>query len=251
MIPVVNSALTRFANALNTGRIDARPGISYEINGRHFGDADVNDWELRASRRALANIKHLLYEQKMLNLTSAQCDARDRYFKDILEESNGGWRECRTDMHISDVKLEEVMAGRKWLMAKTREERALTALLPAHPEHYAVPFYEGEESIVETVGDHMARLRLNTVEEVPTFVHAFGDNEFDARKPTACKLQDGTPIFYVLHESRNTAAGCHLRLRFIFPEKVPQAMIDQHAEHLAIEFRFGIRTTLQYLGGTA
>lgn len=61
------------------------------------------------------------------------------------------------------------------------------------------------------------------------------------KKPTIAKLDDGTEVFYILHDLRDTGEGCLLRLRLIFPAAAPQVFFDDHAEHLTIECRSGVR----------
>ena len=203
-------------------------------------EADVDKWELKASRRALANIKALLHGQPMLDQLSAQCEEGDRYFKSVLAVSEGRWEECVTDLHVSGMKVAEVMSFRKQLLRLSRDEMATRFLLHIHPEHYAIPPYESE-GIIEVIGEHMARLRIEPTENVPAFVMEFGNDTFPMKKLTIAKLDDGTEVFYILHEFRDTDEGCLLRLRLIFPTSAPQVFFDEHAEHLAIEFRSGVR----------
>ncbi|OKL62498.1 hypothetical protein UA08_02533 [Talaromyces atroroseus] len=225
-----------------------QPEIQYRINDKLYNDTDVNLWELRASRRALANIKNLLFGQPMLDLVQAQCEQGDAYYRSLLDASDGQWRECRTDMHVPGLKVGDITSTRqRWLEMK-HDEMHRSKLLPMHPEHYTVPPHmNGEEGIVEVIGEHMARLRIvaTTPNDVPEFVMAYGDPSYSFKKPTICKLMDGTPAFYILHEFRNNDDGCDLRLRLIFPAKAPQVFFDEHAEHLAIEFRTGVRLVLE------
>jgi hypothetical protein len=108
-------------------------------------------------------------------------------------------------------------------------------LLHIHPEHYTVPPYDSE-GIIEVIGEHRARLRIEPTENVPAFVMEYGNAAFPMKKPTIAKLDDGTEAFYMLHEFRDTVEGCLLQLRLIFPAAAPQVFFDDHAEHLTIEF---------------
>lgn len=247
-IPLPASTRIAFPNALNNP--DAEPKITYHIGGQTLTDQDANGWELRASRRALANLKTLLFEQPMLDLIKRQCEEGDAYYKALLAASKGRWRECRTDLHVQGVNLGVVMGARSMLLAMSRENRALRALLPLHPEHYAVPQYEGQEGMIEVIGEHMARLRIIATDDVPDFVLAYGDPAFPAKKPKVCRLEDGAIVFYILHEFRDVDSGCELRLRLIFPAEAPDVMFAEHAEHLAIEFRTGIKTFYAWSKGT-
>ena len=83
-------------------------------------------------------------------------------------------------------------------------------------------------------------MRIVVTNDLPDFVMEYGDPMFEVKKPAIAKLWDGTTVFHILHEFRDTEAGCHLRLRLIFPAEAPEVFFKEHAEHLAIEFRAGI-----------
>ena len=237
----------RFDNILN--HPTDGPTIRYNLLGHSisFTDKDVNEWELRASRRALANIKSVLPRSAILSLIASQCEAGNAYFKHLLDQSHNNWRECTTDMHISGVKVGDIFATRRrWLEDGVGYEQKMLKL---HPEHYATPSSPGEEGVVEVIGEHMVRLRIVVTDDVPTFVTDFGSSEFPIKKPTIAKLQDGTVASYILHEFRDTVEGCHLRLRLIFPSEAPEVMFREHAEHLAIEFRAGMWMVFNELKG--
>lgn len=152
------------------------------------------------------------------------------------------------DLHVCGLTVAEVMSLRKRLLGLSRDEMATKFLLHIHPEHSTIPPYESE-GIVEVIGEHMARLRIEPTENVPAFVMKFGNAAFPMKKPTIAKLDDGTEVFYILHEFRDTEEGCLLRLRLIFPAAAPQVFFDEHAEHLAIEFRSGVRLAYDNLLG--
>ncbi|MCJ1401590.1 hypothetical protein MMC11_004806 [Xylographa trunciseda] len=229
-----------FPNALN--RLQTGPEIHYRIGTQEYADRDVDFWELRASRRALANLKTLLYGTPMLDLVKAQCEQGDVYFKSLLAASQDRWHECRADMHVHGVGVRDVMDARKKLLAMNERDRALRTLLPAHPEHYAKPACEGQEGVIEVIGEHMMSLRMVVTDDVPDFVHAYADPAYPFKKPTVVKLQDGTTAYYILHEFRDVEDGCKLRLRVVFPAAAPEIMFSEHAEHMAVEFRFGVKT---------
>ncbi|KAH8658381.1 hypothetical protein BX600DRAFT_500323 [Xylariales sp. PMI_506] len=232
-----------FPNALNHRQ--AGPEIRYQIGAQQYGDADVDFWELRASRRALANLKTLLYGAPMLALVRAQCELGDAYFKSLLAASEGRWRECRTDMHVVGMGVRDVIGARKKLLTLSERDRALQTLLPAHPEHYAKPSggaSDDQEGVVEVIGERMVSLRLEVTEDVPDVVWAYADPAYSFKKPTVARLQDGITAYYILHEFRDVEDGCDLRLRVVFPDAAPEVMFSEHAEHMAIEFRFGLKT---------
>ncbi|GAB7352926.1 hypothetical protein MBLNU459_g3508t1 [Dothideomycetes sp. NU459] len=216
--------------------------IHYRIGTQEYLDRDVDLWELRASRRALGNLKTLLYGTPMLDLVKVQCGQGDVWFKSLLAASNGRWCECRTNMHVVGVGVRDIMDARNRLSAMDERDRTLRTLLPAHPEHYAKSVGEGQEGVIEVIGEHMMSLRMVVTDDVPDFVRAYADPAYPFKKPTVVKLQDGTTAYYILHEFREVEDGCSLRLRVVFPAAAPEIMFSEHAEHMAIEFRFGIKT---------
>lgn len=230
--------LIRFDNILN--HPDRRPKIEYCLNGGiqvlKINMSIAGNYE--HLRRALVNMKILLSQSAMLELVDDQCKQGDAYFKALVDKSSGRWRECTADLHITGLKVNDISSTRKkWLEDEPAYQRRM---LNIHPEHYAVPHLDGEEGVVEVIVEHMARMRIVVTDDVPSFVMEFGDSIFEVKKPTICELHDGTPVFYVLHEFRDTEAGCHLRLRLNFPAEAPEELFKEHAEHLAIEFRAGI-----------
>ncbi|MCJ1390780.1 hypothetical protein MMC18_003641 [Xylographa bjoerkii] len=152
-------------------------------------------------------------------------------------------RDALEALPLQDLtQVRDVMDARKKLLALNERERALRTLLPAHPEHYAKPACEGQEGVIDVIGEHMISLRMVVTDDVPEFVRAYADPVYPFKKPTVVKLQDGTTAYYSLHEFRDVEEGCKLRLRVVFPAAAPEIMFSEHAEHMAIEFRFGVKT---------
>ncbi|KAI1084723.1 hypothetical protein F5B20DRAFT_522981 [Whalleya microplaca] len=232
--------------------------IDCYVRGRHVTSSQVDSFELNAARRAMKNLKSLLGGQKMYDLIRQQVEEGDAYYKDIIAKSNGQWRECRTDMHVKGITATQVQENRKrHIVSMTGESQSLDdknaaglgMILPAHPEHYLVPLYD--EGIVEVIGEHMARVRIKAFTEVPSFVMEYSDPAYPFKKPTIGELEDGTALFYILHEFRDTEDGCDLTLRLLFPTAAPEVWFEEHAQHLAIEFRSFLTTAYKDLRLTA
>ncbi|KAF1988466.1 hypothetical protein K402DRAFT_391698 [Aulographum hederae CBS 113979] len=181
--------------------------IAVHANGAFSPESSINTWELKASRRALLNLKTLLYAQTMLDLLTSKIEAADKYYKEVIAASNGQFRECRTDLKVTGISAGEALqAHLRWLKSD-RKELALGRMLPAHPEHYAMPEYEGAEGLVEVIGEHMARLRFNSTDPIPDFVLEYGDPTYPMKNLTIGELEDGTVLFYILHEFRDSEEG--------------------------------------------
>lgn len=218
----------------------------------HFSPSssrDVDSWELFASRRALRNLKCLISQPAMLSLLEPQIRQADAYYHSLLVASKGRYRECRTDLHVKGISMEEMVGTRKRWLHVPREQMARELLLPAHPEHYATaPYDSDEDGIVEVIGEHVARLRVKTTSDVPEWVMAYGDPAYPIKKPTVLELwNSGEVLSYIMHEFRNTKDGSDLILRLLLPEKAPEVFFREHAEHLAIEFRSAVTMAYQQL----
>lgn len=228
----------------------SQPGFSLECSlptGKVLSPGEVDAWELKAARRGLQNLKTLLEGQAMLDLLTKQIEEGDAYFKGIIAKSKGQFNESRIDFKAIGITssqfLEwfEVIGGRQ--TNNGRRQFFLDSMAPAHPEHYALgPYPMG---IVETIGNHICRVRVDNVVEVPDFVKAYGDASYNNKMPVTGFLDDGTLFFYGFQELRDTDDGCDFRFRIIFPAAAPPVLFDEHAENLAIEFRSWIATAFE------
>lgn len=218
------------------------PSLSLEYsrpNGNPVTTSDIDSWELKASRRALKNLKTLLSNQAMLSLLAPAIEEADIYYKDIINKSNGEYKESRIDLKARGLKVADFMAWWKDWMAdlqnsEVKQKTFLETMVPAHPEHYALPPYPS--GVVETIGEHIARVQIKPIFDPPGFVSAYGDASFQPLSAIGT-LDDGSILFYILQELRDCDEGSEFRLRLLFPAAAPQVFFDEHAEHLAVEFR--------------
>lgn len=224
----------------------SRSGFSLECslpNGEVRSNNEVDAWELKAAQRGLANLKALLEGQPMLDLLAEQIKEGDRYFKSLVEASNGQFKEARVDLKakgLTTSQFTEYLFGNMGAAQTTEARRSLylDIMAPAHPEHYCIGPYQ--MGIVETIGGHICRVRVDAEAELPDFVWQYGDPSYETKLPVTGYLDDGTAFFYGLQELHDTAEGCDFRFRILFPAASPQLLIDEHTEHLAIEFRHWI-----------
>lgn len=222
----------------------SQSGISLQCSlpdGRNLSSGEIDAWELRAARRGLLNLKTLLQGQPMLDLLAEQIQAGDLYFKDLIAKSNGQFNESRIDFGIEGISSSQFLAWFKSNMVEANttpdglRRYYLDMMAPAHPEHYSLgPYPMG---VVETIGEQVCRVRIDTSADVPQLVRDYGDASFDKKLPVTCYLDDGTTFFYGFQELRDTETGFDFRIRIIFPAASPQILFDEHTEHLAIEFR--------------
>lgn len=220
-------------------------------NGQAVKENEVDFWELKASRRALRNLRTLLAGKPMLDLLQKQIDEADIYFKGIIAESNGQYRETRIDLKAKGFTKSEFLGWwKEWMQElanpSTKQKTFLDTMVPAHPEHYAPPPYPG--GIIETIGEHIARVRIQPGGDLPDCVRQYGDERYQPLSAIGT-LDDGSILFYILQEVRDVDEGCEFRLRLCFPVAAPQVFFDEHAEHLAVEFRGFIQTAFVAITG--
>ncbi|WP_409180851.1 hypothetical protein F9C11_30770 [Amycolatopsis sp. VS8301801F10] len=214
--------------------------VEVRTMGRTVDESVVDHWELKAARRALRNLKEVAGGQVMMDLLAGQIEDGDRFHREIVAASDGGYRESRTEFAVrglSGTELAEWFRGQ----AATGRFQDKVLLLNAHPEHYAEPpEYPG--GMVETIGGHLTRFRVSVAKELPAAVAAYLDPAYPVSLMNAeLSLDDGTPFAYCLHQARDTGTGADVVVRVVYAAAAPDSMIEGHCEHLAIEFRSWIR----------
>jgi hypothetical protein len=230
--------------------MSTQPSLSLEYSwpsGKAVETSDVDSWELKASRRALKNLKTLLAGQVMLDLLKPAIEEADIYYKDIINRSNGEYKESRIDLKARGLKVAHFMSWwKEWMGdlqdSEIKQKTFLETMVPAHPEHYALPPYPS--GVVETIGEHIARVQIKPIFDPPPFVRAYGDPSYQPLSAIGT-LDDGSILFYILQELRNCDDGSEFRLRLLFPAAAPQVFFDEHAEHLAVEFRSFITSAFE------
>lgn len=102
--------------------------------------------------------------------------------------------------------------------SEIKQKTFLATTVPAHPEHYALPPYPS--GVVETIGEHIARVQIEPIFDPPAFVRAYGDPSCQPLSAIGT-LDNGNILFYILQELRDCDEGSELRLRLLFPAAAP------------------------------
>lgn len=232
---------------------DSAHGITAGFDTMHgpADDARVDQWELKAARRALANIRTLLFRQPMLDLLADQMAEAERLHRKYLAESNGEWAGTEVTIRATGLTIEEMLPGIQAVVAGTggtEEESLATAIamsFPLHPEHYGVPPYAG---VVETMGGIPTLTRVQRDENPPEFVTACIDDSYTISSAGRGELPDGTEHSHVLQQFRNTEDGIEASLRIWYPAACPEEYLAERAEHYAVESRNLMRVVAAGLG---
>jgi hypothetical protein len=225
--------------------------IQFQTAHGPASEATVDAWELKAARRALNNLKTLLYGERMRQLLKEQMAESDARVKEIVAASNGVFRECRVDVTVKGLTatqfaeaISRTLASLSKAATGTPAEQVerTTTLLSSHPEHYVLPPYTGiNPGIVETIGGHPTRLKTLPPDDLPAFVTSAESDSYPIKQPARVELDDGTVMGWLLHQYRDTEAGCEFILRVWWPAAAPDIFFEEHAQHFAVEFRNFIR----------
>ncbi|RSL59445.1 hypothetical protein CEP53_005798 [Fusarium sp. AF-6] len=194
-------------------------------DGKTVSNVETDAWELKASRRGLLNLKTLLYGQPMHDLLKTQLEEADAFYKQLILDFNGEYKESRIYLKAKNFKSSYFMDWQKQIAEVMKSEEVkrdffLKSVATAHPEHYAMPAYPA--GIIETIGEHVARVQVRPDLSVPDFVKAYGDPSY-VSIPVTGLMDDDTVLFYVLHEFRDAedGSGCDIILRLLFPAAAP------------------------------
>jgi hypothetical protein len=219
--------------------------FTYRAPQREFTPEEVDLLELKASRRALLNLRTLLHGEPMRELLREQMDAADKQWKEWLAASNGAWKEVRLDMSVEGFTATEFVQGMAAMQSQAagsngKDDFVITFMYPMHPEHYAVPPQGG---VVETLSGMPTRLILvpKQLGDMPDFVQKVADESYPLKQCAEGQLEDGTTVGYLFHQYKDTPTGCDLIFRGFGAAAAPDYSIEEHEEHFAVEFRNAIR----------
>lgn len=209
-------------------------------------EALLDKWELEASRRALANLRTLLYGQPMLDLLNDQLEAHDEEFRGYVAASNDEWSECHVKLNAEGVTLDEVLPVIGKSMAamgadgatgfEEKREAVESVIFPIHPEHYSVlPEVRG----VETMGGTPFRTMLYraTTDEAPEWLVSKMDSSYALSNVGRSTLKDGTPHTWVMQQFKDTDTGVEFDLHVWYPKACPPVYVEEHGQHFPIEIR--------------
>ena len=225
----------------------AKLKFTYRAPHREFTPEEVDLLELKASRRALLNLRTLLHGEPMRKLIGEQMEAADKRWKELLAASKGAWREVRLDMGVEGFSATQMVQTLAALQSQAaggngKDEFTIKFMYPMHPEHYTTPDNE-VGGIIETLGAMPTRLILapRQLDEMPDFVQKVADESYPLKQVAEGQLDDGTTVGYLFHQYKDTPTGCDLIFRGFGPAAAPDFFIEEHEEHFAVEFRNFIR----------
>lgn len=210
-------------------------------------DAGIDQFELEASRRILANLRTELYGQKMWDLLGGQIDAAEKQFQQWYAESDGEYRGGEVKLRLRGISSDQLMGAFMQILGpamadgEERRQGSINGVFPAHPEHYGLSV-EGPGG-VETMGG-MPTLTFPAYvgdDEVPDFIAPLIDTSYDISRVGRGLLRDGSAQSYVLQQLRDVEGDLEVSLWIWYPAACPDSVVKEHLQHYAVEFRNGAR----------
>lgn len=179
-------------------------------------------------------MKRRLGRVRLLELLHEEIADGDAFLRDHLARSNG--REATGTTVLRAHGLSATQFG-EWLgQAFARED----VMLAGHPEHYAIHAEPGENvNIVETLGDQVCSFYMQPWDEAATDQNHPRASSADgpATRQSRMALDDGTVVGSIANTFQDAHDGFTARLSVTLPATCSPDVIEQHLEHLAVEFR--------------
>jgi uncharacterized protein len=184
-------------------------------------DSTIDGFELFSARRALALLKGKLGRERTLALLADEIEAGNAFLREAVAQSEGASLTGTTVLRANGI---TAAAFGGWLArAFGRED----VLLAGHPEHYSIHQAPGRDvNIVETLGDYVCSF----------YMRPWAGASTSNVRSSHIVLADGTVVGSVSTAFADTADGLVAELSVTLPSTC-SALVSQHLEHFAVEFR--------------
>jgi len=196
-------------------------------------DGSIERFELLTARRALKLLKSSLGRIRLLELLDDEIAAGDAFLRGHVERSAGQETTGTTTLRAHGITAAQFTG---WLSrAFSRED----VLLAGHPEHYAIhPEAGGNVRIVETLGDQVCSFLLGEWDDSVISEHEPpAPGAVPEGRRSQLSLEDGTVVGVIANSFTEEPDGFTARLSVSLPTTCGTAVVEQHLEHFAVEFR--------------
>lgn len=211
--------------------------------------ATVEEYELYFARRALRNVKERLGLEKTESLFQPDINKSREFWDQVLKENTSGeFKPSEVELNVKGITAAYFF---DWFMTQCMTQ--VPDMLAAEPEHWVIaPPVNGSHRVVENLGPWISRIHLQFVppsqpwqlkkirEDFPLRITGYGED--DASNHLA----------YVLHQFRphSVGSGFDAHLCIFFPMSTPEEIIEQHRQHLVVEFTGWFRRCFEHLEET-
>lgn len=195
-------------------------------------DSTIDGFELFSARRALALLKRKLGRVQLLELLEDEIAAGDAFLRAHLGRSGGEQATGTTTLRARGVSAAQFGA---WLGAAFARE---DVMLAGHPEHYGIHAEPGRNvNIVETLDEYVCSFFMRPWDDSAVVEQELPAAEAPAGRRSHMLLADGTVIGSIANSFDEEQDGFTARLSVTLPATCAPAVIEQHLEHFAVEFR--------------
>jgi hypothetical protein len=203
--------------------------FALEVTSGPIATGTREDFELAFSRRALARLKARLGRQGLEDLLAPDIEEGIAFLRDMANRSDGKWKPATTELTVRGISTAQFLG---WFHDNMPNE---AAMLASEPEHFVITANDdGTSSVVENIGPYVGSFTIHFTGEE----EAVGDllPEYPIRMVGHTLLADDTVTMHVLHQFGDTEQGFKAHLTIFFPAAFPDEIIEQHRQHLAVEF---------------
>lgn len=210
------------------------PDATYGVlpNGR-LDPAHLDAEELARSRGALAYLKAKIGNDAMRKLLVDDLAETTKRTADWAAASEG----------YKSASLRLVVPGpdastfHDYFMMMMKQDRQLD-LRAGHPDHFMNVPLGAKAEVIENVGedDLPWLIGLEFTGDEARFPGAW-DADFPHRLGAVIYNADGVQIGSAMHELRDTGDGTELNMTISLPDAAPDALLDGHLRHFAVEWR--------------
>lgn len=210
----------------------------------------AEEYELRFARRALRKIKERLGVEAIEKALQPDIEAGEAYFNEVaVRNGPDAFANCGVQLAIYGITLEEFL---DWF--HTHCTKRVSAMQAAQPEHWVVTSNaRGNQTVIENLGETIARFHVTFEPPSKPFQTQVIRPDFPLRMSGRGTTAAGTVLGYILHQFRplkgDAGIGFDANLNIFFPEAAGEELIEQHRQHLVVEFTNWTRACYQELKG--
>lgn len=215
------------------------------LNGENH-DGTIDGFELFSARRALSLLKHKLGRERLLELLDEEIKTGNAFLRAQVQRSAGREMTGTTVLRAHGISAAQFTG---WLSCAFGRE---DVMLAGHPEHYSIHQAPGHDvNIVETLGEYVCSFFMRPWD---ASVVTSGAAPSPGGKPVSVRsshivLDDGTVVGSVSTAFDEEVDGLRARLSVTLPSTCG-ALVEQHLEHFAVEFRTWILLAATEQGST-
>jgi hypothetical protein len=152
----------------------------------------------------------------------------------VAKNTPGDFERCFVQLSVKGITAEEFL---KWF--HTRCAKNVASMQAAQPEHWVVTTDStGSQMVTENLGPTIARFQIEFAPPEQQFQKEDLMDDFPIKMSGKGKFGNDTVQAYVLHQFRPhaTGVGFDANLRAYFPKAAGEELIEQHRQHLVVEF---------------